>query len=49
MIRARGILNVDEEAVVSVSKHDCGDLMPRRAHRHPDHEAGSADEGDQDQ
>jgi hypothetical protein len=25
MIRARGILNVDEDAVVSVSEHDCGD------------------------
>jgi hypothetical protein len=24
MIRARGILNVDEDAVVSVSEHDCG-------------------------
>ncbi len=25
MIRARGILNVDDDAVVSVSEHDCGD------------------------
>jgi hypothetical protein len=42
MIRARGILNVDDDAVVSVSEHDCGDpdcrgartvsLRGRRAH-----------------
>ena len=25
MMRARGILNVDDDAVVSVSEHDCGD------------------------
>jgi hypothetical protein len=25
MIRARGILNADEDAVVSISEHDCGD------------------------
>ena len=25
MIRARGILNVDDDSVVSVSEHDCGD------------------------
>jgi hypothetical protein len=25
MMRARGILNVEEDAVVSVSEHDCGD------------------------
>jgi hypothetical protein len=24
-VRARGILNVDDDAVVSVSEHDCGD------------------------
>jgi hypothetical protein len=24
MVRARGILNVDDDAVVSVSEHDCG-------------------------
>ena len=31
MIRARGILNVDEDAVVSVSEHDCGDPECRGA------------------
>jgi hypothetical protein len=31
MIRARGILNVDEDAVVSVSQHDCGDPECRGA------------------
>jgi hypothetical protein len=31
MIRARGILNVDDDTVVSVSEHDCGDLECRGA------------------
>ena len=31
MIRARGILNVDDDAVVSVSEHDCGDPECRGA------------------
>jgi hypothetical protein len=31
MIRARGILNVGDDTVVSVSEHDCGDLECRGA------------------
>jgi hypothetical protein len=31
MIRARGILSVDDDAVVSVSEHDCGDPVCRGA------------------
>jgi hypothetical protein len=31
MIRARGILNVDDDSVVSVSEHDCGDPECRGA------------------
>jgi hypothetical protein len=31
MVRARGILNADEDAVVSVSEHDCGDPECRGA------------------
>jgi len=31
MICARGILNVDEDAVVSVSEHNCGDPECRGA------------------
>jgi hypothetical protein len=31
MIRARGILSVEDDAVVSVSEHDCGDPVCRGA------------------